>query len=217
MPAETPRRPRRRRYRPWPVEILAARSARSRSAPALGEPAGWRIREVGDGNLNLVFIVEGEAGGVVVKQALPYVRMVGEFLAAAAGALMVRIQCADRQGAASRLTPRVFHFDARQAMIVMEYLTPHIIMRQRSRFAASNIRGSPPTSPSSSPRRCSRVRARRAPPNTRRGSRCSRTIPRCARSPRTWCSPIPIARRRSTAGTGPGSTRTSAHSSATPR
>ncbi len=43
-----------------------------------GKPADWRIREVGDGNLNLVFIVEGEAGGVVVKQALPYVRMVGD-------------------------------------------------------------------------------------------------------------------------------------------
>src|ERR1700722_15881034 len=43
-----------------------------------GQPADWRIREVGDGNLNLVFIIEGEAGGIVVKQALPYVRMVGE-------------------------------------------------------------------------------------------------------------------------------------------
>ena len=39
--------------------------------------AKWRVREVGDGNLNLVFIVEG-AGAVVVKQALPYVRLVGE-------------------------------------------------------------------------------------------------------------------------------------------
>ena len=55
-------------------------------------PSDWRIREVGDGNLNLVFIVEGPAGGVVVKQALPYVRLVGESLAAAARALMVRIQ-----------------------------------------------------------------------------------------------------------------------------
>jgi len=37
-------------------------------------------REVGDGNLNLVFIVKEEATGksVVVKQALPYVRVVGE-------------------------------------------------------------------------------------------------------------------------------------------
>jgi len=43
-----------------------------------GEPASWDIREVGDGNLNLVFIVSGNVGSVVVKQALPYVRMVGE-------------------------------------------------------------------------------------------------------------------------------------------
>ena len=35
-------------------------------------------REVGDGNLNLVFIVEGHKGAAVVKQALPYVRLVGE-------------------------------------------------------------------------------------------------------------------------------------------
>ena len=43
-----------------------------------GDPIDWTIREVGDGNLNLVFIVTGGAGGVVVKQALPYVRLVGE-------------------------------------------------------------------------------------------------------------------------------------------
>ena len=43
-----------------------------------GDPAQWQIREVGDGNLNLVFIVTGSTGSVVVKQALPYVRMVGE-------------------------------------------------------------------------------------------------------------------------------------------
>ncbi|MDO8353422.1 MAG: S-methyl-5-thioribose kinase, partial [Aestuariivirga sp.] len=38
----------------------------------------WKVREVGDGNLNLVFIVEGPKGAVVVKQALPYVRLVGD-------------------------------------------------------------------------------------------------------------------------------------------
>lgn len=43
-----------------------------------GAPATWTVREVGDGNLNLVFIVKGAKGGIVVKQALPYVRMVGE-------------------------------------------------------------------------------------------------------------------------------------------
>ena len=44
----------------------------------VGPPGGWRVREVGDGNLNLVFIVTGAAGQAVVKQALPYVRLVGE-------------------------------------------------------------------------------------------------------------------------------------------
>src|SRR3954466_15768356 len=43
-----------------------------------GAPAEWLWREVGDGNLNLVFIVTGPEGGVAVKQALPYVRLVGE-------------------------------------------------------------------------------------------------------------------------------------------
>jgi hypothetical protein len=43
-----------------------------------GAPASWSISEVGDGNLNLVFIVKGAAGGIAVKQALPYVRLVGE-------------------------------------------------------------------------------------------------------------------------------------------
>ena len=38
----------------------------------------WTMREVGDGNLNLVFIVKGPTGGVCVKQALPYVRLVGK-------------------------------------------------------------------------------------------------------------------------------------------
>ena len=46
---------------------------------ALGDvPDAWSISEVGDGNLNQVFIVKGTTNGVAVKQALPYVRLVGE-------------------------------------------------------------------------------------------------------------------------------------------
>ena len=36
-----------------------------------GEPSAWSIGEVGDGNLNLVFIVRGTNGAIAVKQALP--------------------------------------------------------------------------------------------------------------------------------------------------
>ncbi len=96
-----------------------------------GKPADWRIREVGDGNLNLVFIVEGEAGGVVVKQALPYVRMVGDSWPLPLARSWFEYNALTEQGRhAARLTPQVFHFDRAQAMIVMEYLHPHIIMRK---------------------------------------------------------------------------------------
>ena len=38
----------------------------------------WRVRDVADGNLNAVYLVDGPAGGVCVKQALPYVRVAKE-------------------------------------------------------------------------------------------------------------------------------------------
>ncbi len=34
-----------------------------------------QVREVGDGNINYVYIVEGPSGAVVVKQGLPYIRI----------------------------------------------------------------------------------------------------------------------------------------------
>jgi 5-methylthioribose kinase len=114
----------------------------SRLAGALGEihavrerlggaPSSWRIREVGDGNLNLVFIVEGNRDGVVVKQALPYVRLVGESWPLPLERSWFEYRALIEQARhAPGLTPEVFHFDRAQAMIVMEYLRPHVIMRK---------------------------------------------------------------------------------------
>jgi len=92
-----------------------------------GDAASWRIREVGDGNLNLVFIVEGPAGGVVVKQALPYVRLVGESWPLPLERSWFEYSALVEQARhAPGLTPEVFHFDRAQALIVMEYLSPHV-------------------------------------------------------------------------------------------
>jgi len=97
-----------------------------------GEPGKWSVVEVGDGNLNLVFIVKGAHGAVVVKQALPYVRLVGE-----SWPLPIRrsffeyhalIRTARRNAGS---VPEVYYFDEQQAMIVMEYLSPHIILRRQ--------------------------------------------------------------------------------------
>jgi 5-methylthioribose kinase len=120
-------------YAPVDASRLAGALAEIRSVrDRLGGGArSWRIREVGDGNLNLVFIVEGPAGAVVVKQALPYVRLVGESWPLPLERSWFEYSALIEQARhAPGLTPEVFHFDRPQAMIVMEYLSPHIIMRK---------------------------------------------------------------------------------------
>lgn len=97
-----------------------------------GNPSAWRVREVGDGNLNLVFIVEGTDGGVVVKQALPYVRLVGDSWPLPLYRAFYEYHALVRQERRDPgRVPKVLHFDEAQALIVMEYLTPHTILRRK--------------------------------------------------------------------------------------
>jgi 5-methylthioribose kinase len=95
-----------------------------------GKPDGWRIQEVGDGNLNLVFKVYGPDGAMAVKQALPYVRLVGESwplpLSRAHYEHMALSEQAKHTG---RLVPEIYHYDETLSLIAMELLEPHIIMR----------------------------------------------------------------------------------------
>ncbi len=96
----------------------------------VGPQASWQVREVGDGNLNLVFIVTGDAGSAVVKQALPYVRLVGESWPLPLSRSFFEYNALIRQEARDPgSVPSVWHFDEVQAIVVMEYLTPHVILR----------------------------------------------------------------------------------------
>jgi 5-methylthioribose kinase len=96
-----------------------------------GDPADWEIREVGDGNLNLVFIVTSGAAGAVVKQALPYVRLVGESWPLPLDRAHFEQEALKIQAAYVPMhVPKVYHFDPEQAAIVMAYLSPHIILRK---------------------------------------------------------------------------------------
>lgn len=96
-----------------------------------GAKADWRVREVGDGNLNLVFIVEGPADALCLKQALPYVRLVGE-----GWPLDLRRAWFEHRAAAVQsrhaagLIPELLHFDERLYLIAMECCRPHVIMRR---------------------------------------------------------------------------------------
>jgi len=96
-----------------------------------GGPQSWSVVEVGDGNLNLVFLVDGPEGSLCVKQALPYVRAAGEswplpldrafFEQAYYAAIAPHVE---------GLTPRVYHYEPSLYAIVMETLSPHIILRR---------------------------------------------------------------------------------------
>ncbi|NEU96695.1 S-methyl-5-thioribose kinase [Bradyrhizobium uaiense] len=94
-------------------------------------PADWSISEVGDGNLNLVFIVKGPSGGIAVKQALPYVRLVGEsWPLPLSRAHYEHLALVHQARLAPSLVPAVLHHDAPLALTAMELLEPHIIMRK---------------------------------------------------------------------------------------
>jgi len=96
-----------------------------------GDPARWAITEVGDGNLNLVFIVKGTNGGIAVKQALPYVRLVGESWPLPLSRAHYEYLALSKQAElASGLVPALLHHNETLALTVMELLEPHIIMRK---------------------------------------------------------------------------------------
>ncbi|MBN8530555.1 MAG: S-methyl-5-thioribose kinase [Alphaproteobacteria bacterium] len=96
-----------------------------------GKLAEWQSREVGDGNLNLVFIIKGKDGSVCVKQALPYVRLVGEsWPLPLSRAHFEHLALEAEATFAPAYVPASYHYDEAMALTVMEYLSPHIILRK---------------------------------------------------------------------------------------
>ncbi len=96
-----------------------------------GRTDDWQIREVGDGNLNLVFIAEGRDGSVCVKQALPYVRAAGpSWPMSPKRAFFEHSYYIAVAPFVSALIPKLYHYDSGLYCTVMERLSPHVILRQ---------------------------------------------------------------------------------------
>jgi 5-methylthioribose kinase len=91
-------------------------------------------KEVGDGNLNLVFIVTNKQNqkSVIVKQALPYVRCVGESWPLTLDRSYFEYKALIAEKAACpEFVPTVYFFSKPNALIVMEYIPPpNIILRK---------------------------------------------------------------------------------------
>jgi 5-methylthioribose kinase len=96
-----------------------------------GAPGGWDIHEIGDGNLNLVFIAAGPAGSVITKQALPYLRVVGEgWPLPLSRSHFEHLALKEQARVAPGLVPEVYAYEPDLALIVMEHLTPHLVVRK---------------------------------------------------------------------------------------
>ncbi len=93
----------------------------------------YTAKEVGDGNLNLVFIVDNLSNGasVVIKQALPYLRCVGESFPLGEQRMLFEIRSMlFYERSVPALVPQIYHSDEAKYTLVMRNLSEHIIMRK---------------------------------------------------------------------------------------
>jgi 5-methylthioribose kinase len=112
----------------------------AKNAPAAMEalettsPDDIECVEMGDGNLNLVFIVTNTNNQkkIIVKQALPYVRCVGEEwpLTLERAYFEYRALCVEKE-ACPEFVPSLYYFSKPNGLMAMEYIPPpNIILRK---------------------------------------------------------------------------------------
>jgi 5-methylthioribose kinase len=106
----------------------------ARNIPDLFEKgADLESREIGDGNLNLVFHIKDPNNGksVIMKQALPYAKVVGESWPLSLDRARIESEALQIQASlCPDLVPQVYLYDSTLALTVMEDLSDHIIMRR---------------------------------------------------------------------------------------
>ena len=89
------------------------------------------VEEIGDGNLNLVFLAHDTSGrGMCLKQALPYVRMTGEGWPMTPDRARHEVESIRTHHAlVPNLLPEIFLFDESRHIIAMEDLSDHEVWR----------------------------------------------------------------------------------------
>ncbi|GAA4713349.1 S-methyl-5-thioribose kinase [Brevibacillus fulvus] len=97
------------------------------------EGAELSSKEIGDGNLNLVFQIQDAATGksVIVKQALPFARVVGESMPLTLDRSRIESEALVFQHKfVPELVPQVYHHDDELALTVMEDVSDHVLLRK---------------------------------------------------------------------------------------
>ncbi|MCM8526550.1 MAG: S-methyl-5-thioribose kinase [Lentisphaeraceae bacterium] len=104
--------------------------------------ASLTVEEVGDGNLNMVFIVrnaDNPQEKAILKQALTYLRVAGESWPLTRERMRFEIQALLKYNEiCPGLVPAVYDSDVEMSLVIMEYLEHHEVMRKpmvaRKRF-----------------------------------------------------------------------------------
>lgn len=122
-------------YRPLtPATVVDYVRSRKELAAVFQPSDEMEAVEVGDGNLNLVFKVWVKADPkrtVVLKQALPYVRLVGDSWPLPPDRARIETQALEIHGRlVPQHTPKVYFYDPDMYLTAMQNLTDHIIMRK---------------------------------------------------------------------------------------
>lgn len=90
--------------------------------------------EIGDGNVNFVFIVKSKTDpkkALIVKQAVPYLRCAGESFPLSRERMTFEIRALQEyEKLAPDYVPKIYYADEEMSIVVMEYLSDHIIMRK---------------------------------------------------------------------------------------
>lgn len=110
--------------------ILDAQAAAAYAAQVMDLGAPVTAREVGDGNLNLVFICSGPRGSVVLKQALPFVRVAGEGWPLGRERNRFEGQALELEGSfVPDLVPAIYHRNDELSVILIEDLSRLQVVR----------------------------------------------------------------------------------------
>jgi 5-methylthioribose kinase len=92
------------------------------------------VAEVGDGNLNFVYLVSNRRAPqetVVLKQAVPYLRVVGESWPLTRHRMDIETAALRHfRGICAEHVPEVFHSDSELSLVIMQRLGRHRILRE---------------------------------------------------------------------------------------
>ncbi len=93
-----------------------------------------QIDEIGDGNLNFVFIIKSkqdDSKALILKQAVPYLRCVGEEFPLNRDRMTYEIRALQSYyDKTPTNTPIIYDANENMSAVVMQYLSEHIIMRK---------------------------------------------------------------------------------------